>query len=217
MRKCRYEKLIDGYLLDRLKPEEQVDFEEHYFICRSCFEKLSERDELVRILKQEGAFAAEEKAEADRASAPKRTGRRPTLLTLPRWALVAVPAAVVLLAVWILLPRGGTVSPPFLVTGDQTVRGAVVTPVFPVGGLPRAPESLEWKSAGQGMEYRVSLSGAATDWKATTTGTRIVLPDDVREGLRMGQIYIWQVQAFTADGTLSAVSARVKFKIVPKS
>jgi hypothetical protein len=217
MRKCRYEDLIDGYLLDRLKPEEQADFEEHYFICRSCFEKMSERDEIVQILKKEGVFAAEKEAEPDRAAGTPRPARKPVLLTLPRWALIAVPAAAVLLAVWIILPRGGTVSPPIVLTGDETVRGAAVTPVFPVGSLPRAPEFLEWKSAGPGMEYRVSLSGAGADWKATGAGTRIALPDDVRSGLRTGKTYIWQVQAFTVDGTLAAVSARVKFKIVPKS
>jgi hypothetical protein len=217
MRKCRYEDLIDGYLLDKLKPEEQADFEEHYFICRSCFEKMSERDEVVQILKKEGVFATEKEAEADRTAGPARPRRSPVLLTLPRWALVAVPAAVVLLAVWIFLPRQGTVSPPFVLSGDETVRGAVLTPVFPVGSLPQAPEFLEWKSAGPGMEYRVSLSGAGTDWKATAAGTRIALPDGVRSGLRTGKTYIWQVRAFTGDGTLAAVSARVKFRVVPKS
>ena len=68
MRKCRYEELIDGYLLDKLKPEEQTDFEEHYFICRSCFDKMSERDEIVQILRREGVLSlpAEGSAEGGR-------------------------------------------------------------------------------------------------------------------------------------------------------
>jgi hypothetical protein len=69
VRKCRYEELIDGYLLDKLKPEEQTDFEEHYFICRSCFDKMSERDEIVQILRKEGVLGppAEGSAEGERA------------------------------------------------------------------------------------------------------------------------------------------------------
>jgi len=37
---CHYDHLIDEYLLDKLKPEDQAAFEEHYFICPHCFAKL---------------------------------------------------------------------------------------------------------------------------------------------------------------------------------
>jgi anti-sigma factor RsiW len=51
---CHYEHLIDGYLLDKLKPEDQAEFEEHYFICPHCFAKLDQQSEIVQILKKEG-------------------------------------------------------------------------------------------------------------------------------------------------------------------
>ena len=43
MKKCKYEHWIDGYLLDKLKPEDQAEFEEHYFICPHCFAKLDQQ------------------------------------------------------------------------------------------------------------------------------------------------------------------------------
>ncbi|HOW86724.1 MAG TPA: zf-HC2 domain-containing protein [Candidatus Aminicenantes bacterium] len=56
MKKCKYEHLIDGYLLDKLKPEDQAEFEEHYFICPHCFAKLDQQSEIVQILKKEGVL-----------------------------------------------------------------------------------------------------------------------------------------------------------------
>jgi len=53
---CHYEHLIDGYLLDKLKPEDQAEFEEHYFICPHCFAQLDEKSEIVQILKKEGVL-----------------------------------------------------------------------------------------------------------------------------------------------------------------
>ena len=51
---CHYDHLIDEYLLDKLKPEDQAAFEEHYFICPHCFAKLDQQSEIVQILKKEG-------------------------------------------------------------------------------------------------------------------------------------------------------------------
>ena len=57
MKKHRhYEHLIDEYLLGKLKPEDQAEFEEHYFICPACFAKLDQKSEIVRVLKKEGVL-----------------------------------------------------------------------------------------------------------------------------------------------------------------
>ena len=57
MKKHRhYEHLIDEYLLGKLKPEDQEEFEEHYFICPHCFAKLDQQSEIVQILKKEGVL-----------------------------------------------------------------------------------------------------------------------------------------------------------------
>jgi anti-sigma factor RsiW len=56
MKDCKYEHWIDRYLLDKLKPEDQAEFEEHYFICPHCFAKLDQQSEIVQILKKEGVL-----------------------------------------------------------------------------------------------------------------------------------------------------------------
>jgi anti-sigma factor RsiW len=61
MKKCKYEHLIDEYLLDKLKPEDQAEFEEHYFICPHCFAKLDQQSEIVQILRKEGVLETDGK------------------------------------------------------------------------------------------------------------------------------------------------------------
>lgn len=56
MKPCKYERWIDSYLLNKLRPEDQAEFEEHYFICPHCFAKLDQQSEIVRILKKEGVL-----------------------------------------------------------------------------------------------------------------------------------------------------------------
>lgn len=56
MKKCKYQNYIDEYLLDKLKPEDQAEFEEHYFICPHCFAKLDQQSEVVQILRREGVL-----------------------------------------------------------------------------------------------------------------------------------------------------------------
>ncbi len=217
MTKCRYEGLIDGYLLDKLKPEEQTDFEEHYFICRSCFSKMSERDEIIQILRREGVLNVPLADLAEGARSTSWVRRARAFLTPRRWVVAGISAVALLVAVWLLHPRAGTAPPPLVIGEDETVRGGAVTPVSPAGDVQEAPGFLEWKSAGDNLEYKVSLAGRSPLVTASTRDTRLVLADDIKARLKAGVTYSWQVQAFKADGTLTAVSKRIRFRIVPKS
>jgi len=214
MTKCRYEDLIDRYLLDKLKPEEQADFEEHYFICRSCFSKMTERDEIVRILRKEGVLQAPEPAPA--GSALAHADRPFAFFTPRRWAAVGVSVAAVAAAAWFLIPRAGTPPPPLVLSGDETVRGASLAALAPTGDVAGIPALLEWKAAGEDIEYRVTLAGKIPLMAASTKDTRLALPEDVRARMKAGEKYFWQVQAFKADGTLIAVSGRVRFRVLPR-
>jgi anti-sigma factor RsiW len=55
-KKCKYDHYIDRYLLDKLNPEDQAEFEEHYFICPHCFAKMDQQSEIVQILRKEGVL-----------------------------------------------------------------------------------------------------------------------------------------------------------------
>ena len=76
MKKCKYEHYIDEYLLDKLKPEDQTEFEEHYFICPHCFERLDQQSEIVQILRKEGVLATPEEGGEHRHHRPAPLWRR---------------------------------------------------------------------------------------------------------------------------------------------
>ena len=75
MKDCKYEHWIDGYLLDKLKPEDQAEFEEHYFICPHCFAKLDQQSEIVQILRKEGVLETPGEA-CDHVHRPQSWWRR---------------------------------------------------------------------------------------------------------------------------------------------
>ncbi len=47
---------MDSYLLGKMSSEARAEIEEHLCGCPDCFEKLAERDEIIRALKDEAAF-----------------------------------------------------------------------------------------------------------------------------------------------------------------
>lgn len=215
MSKCKFEDLIDGYLLNRLSEGDKEAFEEHYFNCSSCFEKLRERDVIIRTIKNNPALL-EEKEEV---RTPVLSGIRRELasfLTVRQLAFAGVTALLVMIIVFSVLPRGQAPAPNFFLTDEETVRGSSITLISPVIDLSQVPSSFEWKKLGENIEYQISIFNGQLLWKATTRENRITLPDEVKARMVAGEKYSWQVKAFGPDGTLIAVSSRVQFKISAK-
>jgi hypothetical protein len=175
---------------------------------------MTERDEVIQVLKKEGVLSYPHQAR--QAAAGARSDRPFAFFTPRRWAAVGVSAAAVLAAAWFLIPRTGTPPPPLVLSGDETVRGAAVTALAPAGDIDGIPALLEWKAAGEDIEYRVTLAGKVPLMAASTKDTRLTLPEGVRARMKAGEKYFWQVQAFKADGALVAVSGRVRFRVLPR-
>ena len=55
MKKCNFENLIDDYLFERLDENQKEKFEEHYFNCLQCFEKMKQTDEMITVIKANGS------------------------------------------------------------------------------------------------------------------------------------------------------------------
>lgn len=201
MRECEFKGLIDEYLLGRLSQEETARFEEHYFNCPSCFAETTLRNEIIGVVRQGAAFSHE--------PAPARAGNG--LFT--RWAVICASAAAVLLAAWMLIPRPGSVAPQFVLTSDSVVRGASVAVVSPSANLDQAPAYLEWRAAGDGLDYRVTISNDKLLWSAITKGIKIAVPEEIRKSLKGNTTYSWQVKAFDKSGTLVSASAPTAFQI----
>lgn len=215
MSKCKFEDLIDGYLLNRLSEGDKEAFEEHYFNCSSCFEKLQERDVIIRTIKNNPALL-EEKEEVRSSVLAGLRRELASFLTVRQLAFAGVTALLVMIIIFAILPRGQAPAPNFFLTDEETVRGSSITLISPVIDMNQVPSSFEWKKLGDNIEYQISIFNGQLLWKATTKENRITLPDEIKARMVPGEKYSWQVKAFGPDGTLMAVSSRVQFKISAK-
>jgi len=213
MSKCKFEHLIDEYLLNRLSEKDKESFEEHYFNCSSCFEKLRERDIIIRTIKNNPALLLEDKAEVRSSVLASFKKELAAFLTPRPLALAGITALLILIVIFAIVPRSQAPAPNFFLTDEETVRGSSITLISPVIDMNNIPSSFEWKKLGDNVEYQISISNHQLLWKATTKENRITLPDEVKAKMSPGEKYSWQVKAFSPDGTLIAVSSRVQFKI----
>ncbi len=85
--------LVERYLLGELAPEEEREFEEHYFGCQRCFEELLANERIlsaIKTLAERGIFFEE--------------AATPSFLTrIFRWRMSPVAAVALLLAIGVLI------------------------------------------------------------------------------------------------------------------
>jgi hypothetical protein len=91
-------KSIFDYLFDRLHDEEKNEFEEHYFNCPYCFEKMVERDELISTIKQKGNMIFQDEYVVEGEKGATWFEKIPSLFTPKQWALIPVYTALLLIS-----------------------------------------------------------------------------------------------------------------------
>ena len=218
MRKCEFTDRIDAYVLNRLEAAERDKFEEHYFNCPACFEGVKAREEMMDVIKAKGSEIFSEEGMGVPVSTRPRSAKAFLAFLSPRqWAVAALSAALILVAVIGIAPRLKTTAPQFSIT-DDVVRGTSIVLISPVTDRTGFPVELKWKSAGEDVEYRIYVYRGGMDenteiWSGTTQDTSVVLPDEVASQMASGMSYSWEIKAFSADGSLIAVSNRASFQI----
>lgn len=212
MSKCKYEKLIDDYLLSQLPEPEQLKFEEHYFNCSQCFEKMAERDELISVIKHKGYEIFQEEYLAEETKRVPWYDSVISFLTPKQWALATATAALFLVVILGVIPSLKTSSPQFFINED-VVRGESITLISPLIDIKNVPSQFKWKSLEKDVEYKIYIYNEDLLWSSTTKENTIILPEEVKKLMTAGEKYSWQVKAFSPEGVLTAVSSRVQFKI----
>lgn len=212
MRKCKHDDLIDDYLLNKLSEEKKQEFEAHYFNCHICFEKMAERDEMLTAIKYKGNAIFqdfERETEVEHVSLLEHIW---AFLTPKQWALAAATVAVLLVVALGVLPHLTSTSPQFFIN-DDVVRGGSIKLISPVITVNAIPSQFKWESLGEDVEYKIEIYNHELLWSATTSNNYIALPQEVKEKMVNGGKYSWQVKAFSAEGTLIAVSSKVQFPV----
>lgn len=213
MRKCKYEDLIDDYLLKRLPESEREIFEQHYFNCSHCFQELTERNELIAVVKDKGYSLFQKEIMAEETKSVSWFESVRAYITPRTWAVAAVSAALFLLVIFGVIPSLRTSSPQFFINEDL-VRGESITLISPVIDIPTVPTQFRWKSHGEDVEYKIYLYNEQLLWTETTTENSIILPEEIRNLMIPSETYSWQVKAYAKEGGLIAVSSRVRFRII---
>jgi len=209
MRKCKFEDLIDNYLLNGLDGDKKKKFEEHYFNCPFCFEKMVERDELISVIKYKGDMIFQDQLVVEETKGGTWVEKIVSLLTPKQWAATAVSAVLLLFIfclIFYVVPNRGPTPPPFSIPDDSTERGTQIK-------IKVIPSKIEWSRLGEDVEYKIYIYDNGDKlWSSTTKENFIVLPEEVKRRMILGEIYSCEVKAFSPQGPLKA-SGKTEFKI----
>ena len=209
MRKCKFEDLIDNYLLNGLDGDKKKKFEEHYFNCSCCFEKMVERDELISVIKRKGDMIFQDEYVVEETKGGTWVEKIVSLLTPKQWATAAVSAFLLLFIfclIFYVIPNRGPTAPPFPITDDSVERGTQIK-------IKVIPSKIEWSKLGEDVEYKIYIYDNGDKlWSSTTKENFIVLPEEVKRRMILGEIYSCEVKAFSPQGPLKA-SGKTEFKI----
>jgi len=212
MRKCKFEDLIDNYLLNRLDEDKKKKFEEHYFNCPYCFEKMVERDELISVIKHKGDMIFKDEYVVKEAKGATWFEKVVSLLSPKQWAATAVSACLLIIIIiffgliFYVIPNPKITPPPFRKPEVPDVRGPKIN-------IKVIPSRIEWSELGEGVEYKIYIYDNGNQlWSATKEENFIVLPEEVKKRMALGEKYSCEVKAFSPQGTLVALG-KTQFKI----
>jgi hypothetical protein len=213
MKKCKFEDAIDNYLLNNLAEIEKEEFEEHYFNCSHCFEKVVERNEMIQVIKAKGARIFKDEYVVEEAKGAAWPEKVWSFFTPRQWAAAAAAVALVAVVIFGVLPHYRGTSLQFYINEEDMVRGGSITLISPIIDIKSVPDFFEWKKLGDDVEYKIYIYNQKLLWSVSTKENKIVLPEEVKKLMIAGEKYSWQVKAFSPKGTLIAVSSKVQFKI----
>lgn len=218
MKNCNSKVQIDDYLFNRLDEDKKEEFEEHYFNCPSCFKKMAERNELISVVKSKGQIIFKDEYIAEAAKGETWLEKFTSFLTPRQWALSTVSAALLLVAIFYVIPNLKTTTPQFYINEDAfTVRTAnnKITLISPIIDMKTVQSKFEWvKLERENIEYTVYIyDNGDMLWSKTTKDNFIVLPEHIKLRMTAGEKYSWQVKAFSPEGTLISISSKVRFII----
>lgn len=194
--------LLGSWELGLLAREEADRFEAHVLVCGACFEELYANAELVERLKGRGELGERLPGPS---SAPQRSNRRLWAGALA--ASVLIVAVLGLLAPW----EAGRDDPP---RTRGVASDSVVLAQAPIGVVER-PARLEWVPVPDALRYELRVE----DDRGRSLGSIVVerspaeLPPKLRDELRAGRRFYWQVEAISA-GDVRTRSALTEFTVL---
>jgi len=217
MKNCKFNGLIDDYLLGKLNEKKREKFEEHYFNCEQCFQEAVARDELIAVIKNKGHVIFADEGSREERKETFFVEKIFAFLTPKQWAYAAVSMGVLLFLCLLAVPLFEKTAPPqFFLDGEDIARGVSISLISPVIDIENVPSQFKWVKLDKDYKYRIYIYNDELLWSTSTEENVISLPEEVKNKMKANQKYSWQVKAFSPEGTLIAVSPRVQFTISAK-
>lgn len=217
MKNCKFNGLIDDYLLGKLNEKKIEKFEEHYFNCEQCFQKAVARDELIAVIKNKGHVIFADEGSREERKETFFVEKIFAFLTPKQWAYATVSMVALLFLCLLAVPLFEKTAPPqFFLDGEDIARGVSISLISPVIDIENVPSQFKWVKLNNDYEYRIYIYNDELLWSTSTEENAISLPEEVKNKMKANQKYSWQVKAFSPEGTLIAVSPRVQFTISAK-
>jgi len=213
MEKCKFDYSIDDYLLDNLNKEEREKFEEHYFNCQHCFEKLEARDVLLAVIRNKGQIIFQDEVRSKEKKETFFFEKIVSFLTPKQWAYAAVSMVLLLFVSLMMVTFTKKPPPQFFLNGEEVVRGESISLIAPVIDIETVPSKFVWQKSEKDVEYKIYIYNHELIWTASTKENYIYLPEEIKNLMKANRKYSWQVKAFSPQGILTAVSPKVQFKI----
>lgn len=172
--------VIAAYLDGDLPDGERESVEAHLSGCDECCMEVAAIDDTLRSMPRARAF------------------RR---YSMPAVAAAAILAAVLIGRPWSEGPTTPGVAPDVIERAAPDIVSTRIEAVSPHQGAVVEPGgmALQWRSAGQGARYQVTITTAEGDsvWVAMVTDTVATLP---AEALELDREYLWYVDALMSNG-----------------
>ena len=135
------------------------------------------------------------------------------------WQTIAVAASLLFVVAGGMYLRQGNdgLRPPL--GGEPVWRSQGFAGVAPVGDVAAAPVDLQWEAVPGAVQYHVRVMEVDRTeiWQAESSGTRIVLPAEVRGQMTAGRSFLWTVAARNGAGSTIAETGLQTFHILATS
>jgi hypothetical protein len=135
------------------------------------------------------------------------------------WQMIPVAAGLILIVAGGMYLRQGNdgLRPP--AGGEPVWRSQSFAGVAPLGDVTAAPADLQWEAVPGAAKYlvRVMEVDRTEIWRAESSGTRIVLPVEIRGQMTAGRSFLWLVTARNGAGSIVAETSLQTFHILATS
>jgi len=151
---------------------------------------------------------------------PNSTPWWKSAFTLRRVAQASFAAAAVLLLAGAVIFLRSTGPQPQLEAGNQNapevLRSASFSLVSPSGDVRERPTEIRWELVSGAASYQVRLLEVDRSefWKASTTDSRIEIPEAIRARIVPAKTLFADVKAFDSSGNQIASTELVRFRLV---